>query len=238
MQESPDLFFDDPIDGTPEIVWAQAVELRDRQNGVSVSVPSGPMHYDGTIRYRENLSVSDPRGWSHLGRLWHARDVRTFIDHVLKIRAKARVGGTRLTVVAAPGERPYLQPIFDRLMELLVEAGCMVGTKGSTTQGAGVEGERLDKSAEESEEAPPAASEAKKDATVQEAGESVQKQTPVLSEKASPEEWFAWLDWYYAQAWGPMPSTIAHIAELTAKSESSCEKMHALYMQIHKPIRD
>ena len=59
---------------------------------------------------------------------------------------------------------------------------------------------------------------------------SEQEPMPLLPNKATPEQWDAWFDWYYRQAWGPTPNKLEHMAKLSGKARSTVENMHANHM--------
>jgi hypothetical protein len=57
-----------------------------------------------------------------------------------------------------------------------------------------------------------------------------QKAPPPLPKYASSEQWDAWFDWYYHEAWGPIANRVEHWVELSGKRKSTVEKKHADYM--------
>ncbi|MDI9547709.1 MAG: hypothetical protein QM346_08905 [Chloroflexota bacterium] len=57
-----------------------------------------------------------------------------------------------------------------------------------------------------------------------------QEPMPLLPNKATPGQWDAWFDWYYRQAWGPIPNRLEHMASLNGKTRRTVENMHANYM--------
>jgi hypothetical protein len=57
---------------------------------------------------------------------------------------------------------------------------------------------------------------------------------PLLPTRVKSEQWYAWFDWYYRQPWGPVPSKLAHMADLTGKPYNTVAKRHADYMLLYR----